>query len=76
VALYQLIFKKDDDWEIMNELGLLSCVHLVDLNKDEQTHKLKYTGELRRAEFVEQRLKNLEELCFQYGVRMQQPQTV
>lgn len=48
----------------MNELGLLSCIHLVDSNKEEQTHKLTYTGELRRAETVEAKIKNLEDLCF------------
>lgn len=76
MSLFQLILKKDDDWEIMKELGLLNCIHFVDLNKDELAHKLTYTNQLRRAEFLESKLQNLEELCFQYKVEMVQPASV
>lgn len=61
---------------MMNELGLLNFCHFVDMNKEEQTHKLTYTGEIRRAETIEAKLKNLEELCFQYKVVMKQPDDV
>ena len=61
---------------MMNELGLLNFCHFVDMNKEEQAHKLTYTGEIRRAETIEAKLKNLEELCFQYKVAMEQPADV
>lgn len=71
-----MLIRKDDDWEVMNELGLLNCLHFVDLNSDEQTHKLRYTNELRRAENIEHKLRSIEELCFEYHVRMKQPESV
>ena len=71
-----MLIKKDDDWEIMNELGLLNCLHFVDLNSEEQTHKLMYTNELRRAETIEHKLRNIEELCFEYRIPMKQPDSV
>jgi hypothetical protein len=76
VSLYELIIKKDDDWEIMNEFGLLNCIHFVDMNSEEQSHKLQYTSELRRAENIEAKLKSIEDLCFSHNVRMKQPDSV
>jgi len=33
--LYEIFIPKDNDWDIMNELGFLNCIHMIDLNKDE-----------------------------------------
>jgi hypothetical protein len=44
------VIPKDNDWEIMNELGHVNFLHFVDLNKAEQPHHLKYFSYLRRAE--------------------------
>jgi hypothetical protein len=51
--LYQIIISKDNDWDIMNELGHINCLHFINLNRDEQTHHLRYYNQMRRAEDVE-----------------------
>ena len=71
-----MLIRKDDDWEVINQLGHLNCLHFVDLNADEQTHKLHYTNELRRAEAIEHKLRSIEDLCFEYRVQMNQPKSV
>lgn len=48
-----MIIPKDNDWEIMNELGHINYLHFVDLNKGEQLHHLKYFNFVRRAEDTE-----------------------
>lgn len=44
VNLYELVVPKDSDWDIMNILGHLDCLHFIDLNKGEQPHHLLYTN--------------------------------
>ncbi len=55
--LYEIFIPKDNDWDIMNELGSLNCVHFIDLNKDEQPHKLPYINDVKRAEDAEMRVR-------------------
>jgi hypothetical protein len=50
IDLYQVLIPKDNDWDIMNELGHLNCLHFVDLNKGEQNFHLRYYNQVRRAE--------------------------
>ncbi len=45
-----MLIPKDNDWDIMNELGHLNCLHFVDLNKKQQTFHLRYYNQVRRAE--------------------------
>lgn len=51
--LYEIMIPKDNDWDIMNELGKLNCLHFVDLNKGEQPHHLRYFDQVRRGEEAE-----------------------
>jgi len=55
--LYEIIVPKDNDWDIMNELGHLNCLHFVDLNKGEVGHHLRYISEAKRAEECERQLE-------------------
>ena len=48
--MYQILVPKDNDWDIMNELGHVNCLHFIDLNRAEQPHHLRYFSEIRRAE--------------------------
>lgn len=48
---------KDSDWDIMNMLGHLNCLHFIDLNKGEQPHHLKYTTYIKRAEESERKIR-------------------
>lgn len=50
VDLYEVVIPKDNDWEIMNELGHINYLHFIHLNKEEQPHHLKYYNYVRRAE--------------------------
>jgi hypothetical protein len=51
------MISKDDDWDIMNELGNLNSLHFIDLNRGEQTHHLRYFNQVKRAEEAEKLLK-------------------
>ena len=53
VDLYEIVIPKDNDWEIMSELGGMNCIHLLDLNKHEQPHLLRYFNQVRRCEEAE-----------------------
>jgi hypothetical protein len=53
VDLYEIVIPKDNDWVIMNELGSADFLHFIDLNKEEQTHHLRYFNNVKRAEEVE-----------------------
>lgn len=57
MELYQVTIPKDNDWDIMNEIGNLSCLQLVDLNKGEQPHHLRYIYQVKRAEEAERRIE-------------------
>ena len=55
--LYQIMVPKDNDWDIIHELGHLDCLQFVELNKDEQPHHLRYIYQVKRAE---EALKRIE----------------
>jgi len=57
MRLYSIVYKKDDDWETVNELGKQDCLHFVDLNRDEQPHRLPYAFEIKQAEETERRVR-------------------
>lgn len=40
--LYQILVPKDNDWDIINELGQLNSIQFIDLNREEHPHNLRY----------------------------------
>ena len=56
IELYKVTIHKDHDQKIMNELGKLSQLHFIDLNKEEQPYKLPYTQDLKRLEEAQRKL--------------------
>ena len=50
IDLYQILIPKDNDWDIMNELGHLNCLQFVNLNTGAQSHHLKYFNQVKRAD--------------------------
>lgn len=56
VDLYEILVPKDSDWDVMNELGHLNCLHFINLNKSEQPHHLNYTSYIKSAEEAERKL--------------------
>ena len=56
MQLYQVTIPKDDAWDVMNQLGNLSLVHFIDLNKGEQPFNLPYTAQIKRCEETERKI--------------------
>jgi hypothetical protein len=50
IELYKLTIHKDYDQKIMNELGKLSQLHFIDLNREVQPYMLPYTQDIKRLE--------------------------
>jgi hypothetical protein len=48
---------KDEDWKVMNELGKLSQLHFIDLNRDVQPYQLPYTSDIKSLEEAERKLQ-------------------
>jgi hypothetical protein len=40
----------DDAWYIMNELGNMGSIHMIDLNKQEQPFQLPFAKQIRRCD--------------------------
>lgn len=55
--LYQILVPKDNDWDILNELGHLNCIQFIDLNKGEQPHHLRYINQVKRAEEAQRKIQ-------------------
>ena len=64
--MFQILIPKDSDWDIINELAALNCLHFLDLNKAEQPHHLRYFPQVRRAEEAEGLIHELEAVCQEY----------
>jgi V-type H+-transporting ATPase subunit a len=56
MSLHEITIPKDNAWEIMNELGSLSALHFIDLNKNEQPFNLTYASNLKRCEDTERKI--------------------
>ena len=76
MRLYELKVPKDNAWEIMNELGKLNSIHLLDLNKDEQVFNRTFANTIRRCDEAERRIKFIEKECETYGVNIRKPEKV
>ncbi|CDW71883.1 v-type atpase 116kda subunit family protein [Stylonychia lemnae] len=73
VDLYEILIPKDNDWDIMNELGNINCLHFINLNKNEQPHHLRYFNQVKRCEESESMIKEIEDICAQYKVDLKTP---
>lgn len=76
MRLFELKVPKDNAWEIMNELGKLNSLHLIDLNKDEQVFNRTFANTIRRCDEAERRIKYIVKECENYGVNVQKPKKV
>ena len=57
VELYKLTVHKDNNWNVMNELGKLNQLHFIDMNTDVQPYDLKYVKEVQKCDAA---LKKIE----------------
>lgn len=71
--LYKFFVTKDNAWDVVNDLGRLSMVHFVDMNKNEQTFKLAYTEMIKRCEDCERKMSLIEQECKRFKVKMTKP---
>jgi V-type H+-transporting ATPase subunit a len=76
MSLYEITVPKDNCWDIMNELGNLNCMHIIDLNRDEQVFNLQYTPFIKRCEETEKKLEFIELECKRHGVASNPPKSV
>ena len=54
--LYKFVISKDNAYHVVRSLGILNCVHFLNMNKNEQSFKLPYTHIIKRCEESERRL--------------------
>lgn len=76
MQLYEIAIPKDNAWDIMNELGNLSCMHFVDLNKNEQVFNLTYAPTIKRCEDADRKITYLMGECKKFGVKIRQPDDI
>jgi len=62
INLYRLKFHMDDRWKVMNQLGLVSNFHFIDLNKEAQPFDRLYHSNIKRLEESMQKIFYLEKL--------------
>lgn len=56
MELYKLTIHKDNNYNVMSELGKFGHVHFIDLNKDKEPYRLLYTPVLKAAEDAERKI--------------------
>ena len=76
MSLYEITVPKDNCWDIMNELGNLNSMHIIDLNKDEQVFNLQYTPFIKRWEETEKKIEFIELECKRHKVPTKPPTSV
>ena len=54
--LYKFVLPKDTAWQSIKALGNTNAVHIIDMNRNEQSYKLPYTDMVKRCEESERRL--------------------
>ena len=56
MTLFEISIPKENAWDIMNEIGNLNSVHLINLNKKEQVFSLLYAPFIKRCEETEKKI--------------------
>ena len=59
MGYYNIIIPYDQAWEVLNKLGKLSAVQLIDQNSDKAVFNRSYASQIRRCEEAERRLRFL-----------------
>jgi len=67
---------KDSEWQIMNELGNLSQLHFIDLNKDKQPFELKFTPEIASCESALKKISYIEATYRNFGIEQKSLENV
>ena len=57
IELFKITIDKNQDLQIMNELGKLSQLHFIDLNKNAMPYQLSYTADIKKLEEAERKLE-------------------
>ena len=76
MSLYQLMIRRDNSYDIMNELLELEFLHYVPLNDHKQPHELLYIDVLRRCEDMTRKISFIEQMYKDYSVQMQGPENM
>ena len=74
MSLFQIMFSRDNAWDIMDELLQLDFLHYVPLNDHKQPHELIYMDILRRSEDMFRKVTFIESMYKEYYVPMKGPE--
>lgn len=70
IDIYKITIYKDTDWKAMNELGKLSNLHFIDLNREKQPFELTYTPQIKATEESDKRLAYIENIYRKFNLEM------
>ena len=59
MTLFRVTIPRDDAWKVVEALGKHGKAHFINMNGQEQTHKLPYASQIANCEETERRLDNL-----------------
>ena len=54
--LLKLIMSKDQEYNIINLIGLQDMAHFIDVNEEQEVYKLPYVDMVRRCEEAEKKM--------------------
>ena len=76
IHLVKLAMTKNSAYDIMQGLGRLDALQMIDLNKSEQVYNLAFSLEIKQCHEVDRKLQVIKKACQDYGVKMVDPQNV
>lgn len=67
MGFYNLVMPFESGWEILNELGNISCMHFVSESKDNLSQNKPFSKYLRRCEEMKFKLEAIREYMKRFG---------
>ncbi len=68
IHLIKVAFTKNSAYDIMQGLGQLCALQMIDLNKSEQVYNLVFSNEIRQCHEVVRKLEVIMKACGDYKV--------
>lgn len=73
MQLYRITIPRDDAWKVVEKLGEHGKCHFINMNAQEQTHKLPYAARIAMCEETERKLDNMLALSKQMRIPINEP---
>jgi V-type H+-transporting ATPase subunit a len=68
MGYYSLIIPRESAWEIMNRIGDLSALHLIDLNRDSPLIQREFSNYLRRCDEIDEKIRYIANLMDKHSI--------